>query len=163
MDAESFSQKLSRHLRPGTVCRIRELNAASGTAARLTQMGILPGMVVRVVRASPWGGPLELALDSGQTIALRPSEIHALVCDLIAWPLSTVVHPHGRWRVHAILGNRFQRRRLLSRGLEPGVELELEQLHPFRVRPAGNGESFPINQGDAARLIVEPAEAELHG
>lgn len=60
-------------LRPGNTGRIKRLSASDRLGQRLLDMGIYPGLALRVVRNAPLEDPMELELD-GAYISLRHAE-----------------------------------------------------------------------------------------
>ncbi|VBB43337.1 FeoA2: predicted ferrous iron transport protein A [uncultured Desulfatiglans sp.] len=60
-------------MKPGGECRIRRLPAGNRLGQRLLDMGIYPGLQVRVIRNAPLEDPMELELD-GYFISLRHEE-----------------------------------------------------------------------------------------
>ncbi|WP_028321779.1 FeoA family protein [Desulfatiglans anilini] len=60
-------------MKPGGACRIRRLLAGNKLGQRLLDMGIYPGLQVRVIRNAPLEDPMELEL-GGYFISLRHEE-----------------------------------------------------------------------------------------
>lgn len=145
-------------LLPYTVCRIRSLGANRQVAARLTQMGILPGMQITFVRRGPMGGPVELATEDGQNLALRADEMRALECDVVAFPLSgRDAGPARTYRVRRLLGNAGYQAKMQARGLRPGVVFRTEsEGPPFRLQLLADGLGVVVGRGEADKLQVEP-------
>lgn len=54
----------------GTTASVADVNGADPTALRLLEMGLTPGVSVRVVAAAPLGDPLELEL-RGYRLSIR--------------------------------------------------------------------------------------------
>ena len=57
-------------LRPGTRAEIRTVSGHPAFRGRMLGLGITPGSVVQVLRAMPFGGPLEIEA-RGTRLALR--------------------------------------------------------------------------------------------
>ena len=53
--------------------KISSLNTANESALRLSEMGFVPGSIVRMVKKNPFGGPLELKLND-YYIAIRKED-----------------------------------------------------------------------------------------
>ena len=53
--------------------KISSLNTANESALRLSEMGFIPGSIVRMVKKNPFGGPLELKLND-YYIAIRKED-----------------------------------------------------------------------------------------
>jgi Fe2+ transport system protein FeoA len=60
-------------LRPGQEGQILRIDGVDGIAARLREMGFVPGQSVRVLRMAPLGDPLKCFIQ-GARIALRSGE-----------------------------------------------------------------------------------------
>lgn len=60
-------------LHPGSECRIRNLSALGQLGQRLMDMGVYPGLKLRVVRNAPLEDPMEIELE-GYYISLRHKE-----------------------------------------------------------------------------------------
>ncbi len=126
---------------------------------RLAQMGILPGMEITIVRTGPLGGPMELTTGSGQNLALRAQEIHALACEVIAFPLGSQVSQRGKvYRVRKHLGNRGYVDKMEAQGLGVGTHFEVLSSPPFRLRLLPEGPVvLRLGKGEAEKLLVEPS------
>ena len=55
------------------VSTIHSLDGSYNSVSRLSEMGIIPGSVVRVVRRAPFGGPIQLKLNNFY-IAIRKED-----------------------------------------------------------------------------------------
>jgi len=60
-------------LRPGSECRIRKLSARDRLGQRLLDMGVFPGLRLKVVRNAPLDDPMEVEIE-GCFISLRHEE-----------------------------------------------------------------------------------------
>ncbi|MCB1878387.1 MAG: ferrous iron transport protein A [Chromatiales bacterium] len=140
---------------PHTVLRINVMGEDEVLNHRLMQMGILPGTELTVVRSGAFGGPVELAADLGQSIAMRKSDLQSIHWDVVALPLSAVqrVSPPD-WRVLRLAGGRRFQQHFRQMGIVAGVEFTLMGLAPIRIRIAST--SVHVGRGEAERLIVEP-------
>lgn len=145
---------------PRTTCRIRSLGDRGTVAKRLTQMGILPGMQLKVVRTGPFGGTVEIALEHGELVALRTDEIAAMDCEILTAPLSSpIVQPGRRYRVAALDGGNGFLRKMTAVGIEPGTELTVVSADPVPVVEVG-GAQVRLGHGEADKIVVadhEPA------
>ena len=54
-------------------CKIHSLETANESTIRLSQMGLVPGCIVRMIKKNPFGGPLQLKLND-YYIAIRKEE-----------------------------------------------------------------------------------------
>lgn len=70
-------------LQPGQFGKVVSLNAERAVDQRLMALGLLPGMVVKVVRRAPLGDPLALSF-GGIEICLRESEAREIFIDVSA-------------------------------------------------------------------------------
>ena len=66
------SSKLSA-ISPGTTARVVSVSGSGPVSRRLLEMGVVPGVMVRVVKTAPFGDPFEVRL-LGYSMALRRSE-----------------------------------------------------------------------------------------
>lgn len=137
-----------------TVLRIDALGTDAMLNHRLMQMGILPGSELTVVRSGSFGGPLELAADFGQSIALRRSDLLSLHWSVVALPLVAIrrVSP-TLWRVVRLVGGGRFRERMRQRGVGIGAKFALLSLSPAALQI--DGEVFRLGRGEAARVVVE--------
>jgi len=55
------------------VAKIHSLNTVNQSTLRLSEMGLIPGSTVRMVRKNPFGGPLQLKLND-YYIAIRKED-----------------------------------------------------------------------------------------
>jgi ferrous iron transport protein A len=59
--------------RPGKICRVKSIKAEGGLWQRLMDLGLYPGLNVRMVRNAPLNDPLEIEVD-GMFVSLRRNE-----------------------------------------------------------------------------------------
>ena len=146
---------------PHTECVLRSLGDDPLVARRLAQMGIVPGVRITVRRVGPLGDPIELAVERGQSIALRAREVARLECRVLAGPLSAFAHKTGAaYRVRALEGGEMFRSRMTRLGLEPGRELYLRAArHAFDLMLLPANREVQLGSGEASRVIVEPLDA----
>ena len=146
---------------PHTECVLSSLGDDPLLARRLAQMGIVPGVRITVRRVGPLGDPVELAVERGQSIALRAREVARLECQVLAGPLSAFASKTGAaYRVRALEGGEAFRSRMTRLGLEPGRELHLRAVrHAFDLMLLPANTEVQLGRGEATRVIVEPQEA----
>lgn len=60
-------------LAPGSEARVAAINGSDVTSRRLKEMGVVPGVSVRLVKTAPFGDPFEVRL-LGYSLAMRRSE-----------------------------------------------------------------------------------------
>lgn len=147
-------------IQPRTTCRIRSLGGQGIVAERLTQMGILPGMQLEIVRTGPFGGTVEIALEHGELVALRTDEVAAMDCDILSAPLSSpIVQPGHHYRVVALEGGNGFLRKMTDLGILPDVELTVVATDPVLVVEVA-GRRVRLGHGEADKIVVadhEPA------
>jgi len=151
---------------PHTECVLRSLGNDPLLARRLAQMGIVPGVRITVRRVGPLGDPVELAVERGQSIALRAREVARLECHILAGPLPAFADQTGAaYRVRALEGGEAFRSRMARLGLEPGGELRLRAArHGFDLLLLPADTEVQLGRGEASRVIVEPLETRAeHG
>lgn len=61
----------------GTEARVTAVNGSGRVARRLMEMGVIPGVTVRVVKMAPFGDPIEIRV-RGYSLAMRRSETDAI-------------------------------------------------------------------------------------
>jgi ferrous iron transport protein A len=62
-----------KELPTGSVGRITKILGEGVTTKRLMEMGVVPGVDVRVVKSAPFGDPIEIRL-LGYNLAIRKNE-----------------------------------------------------------------------------------------
>jgi len=62
-------------LKPGNECSIKKLSVRDKLGQRLMDMGIYPGLKLKVIRNAPLEDPMEVEVD-GYCISLRHEEAH---------------------------------------------------------------------------------------
>lgn len=66
------------HVAIGSTARVADVFGSDSTSLRLLEMGLTPGVNVRVVGSAPLGGPLELEL-RGYRLSIRRHEAARVV------------------------------------------------------------------------------------
>ena len=61
----------------GKTAKVKNVNATSASAKRLMEMGVVPGVSVRVIKSAPFGCPIEIRV-RGYHLAMRKSEAEAI-------------------------------------------------------------------------------------
>ncbi len=142
---------------PNSTCILRSLGSNRLVARRLAKMGILPGTELRVVRTGPMGDPVELAVEGGQSVALRGKEARGLECEHITVPLLALKGQKGGavYCIRQFLGGRHIAHKLGERGLRPGSRLQLLRRRPFTVLCLETGAPVVLGNGEAAKILVE--------
>lgn len=57
----------------GTSAKVVSVNGNNAITKRLMEMGVVPGVSVRIVKSAPFGDPIEIRV-RGYSLALRKSE-----------------------------------------------------------------------------------------
>ena len=65
----------------GSEGRVVSVNADNGIARRIMEMGVVPGVTVSVVKAAPFGDPIEIRV-RGYSLAMRKTEADAIEVSL---------------------------------------------------------------------------------
>ncbi|MGM0663462.1 MAG: FeoA family protein [Thermodesulfobacteriota bacterium] len=68
-------------LEPGNTARIKRLSARDKLGQRLLDMGVYPGLRLKVIRNAPLEDPMEVELD-GYFVSLRHSEARYIEVDI---------------------------------------------------------------------------------
>ena len=61
----------------GTVALVKGVTGNSAISKRLMEMGIVPGVSVKVIKTAPFGDPIEVRL-RGYNLAIRRNEADAI-------------------------------------------------------------------------------------
>jgi len=61
------------NLQSGAEARVIKINGNNAITKRLMEMGVVPGVAVKVVKSAPFGDPLEIHV-RGYHLAMRKSE-----------------------------------------------------------------------------------------
>jgi ferrous iron transport protein A len=64
----------------GREARVIAVNGSGSVTRRLMEMGVIPGVGVRVVKAAPFGDPIEIRV-RGYSLAMRKSEADSIEVD----------------------------------------------------------------------------------
>ncbi len=65
------------HLPIGRSARVTAVNGTGRVTRRLMEMGVIPGVAVRVVKMAPFGDPIEVRV-RGYSLAMRRNEADAI-------------------------------------------------------------------------------------
>lgn len=61
----------------GETAKVISINGKNSVTKRLMEMGVVPGVAVKIVKTAPFGDPLEIRL-RGYNLAMRKSEAEAI-------------------------------------------------------------------------------------
>ncbi|MEI6598148.1 MAG: FeoA domain-containing protein [bacterium] len=70
-------------LLPGQYGKLTSLNPERAVDQRLMALGLLPGMVLKLIRRAPLGDPMAIEF-GGQVVSLRLAEAESLIVDVAA-------------------------------------------------------------------------------
>ncbi len=141
--------KLSE-LNPGEYGIIKGVLGKGAVHRRLLSMGLLPGAIVRVVRVSPLGDPVEYEL-RGFFISLRKQEASRVEVDRVV-PLS-LVPDNSLVQVIFIDGGVGFIRNMESMGISVGKKIRvIRRCCPMSVETALG--VFTLGRGMAYRIFV---------
>jgi Fe2+ transport system protein FeoA len=65
------------YLPVGTEAKVSAVNGDNAISRRLMEMGVVPGVAVRVVKTAPFGCPMEIRI-RGYNLALRRAEAESI-------------------------------------------------------------------------------------
>ena len=60
-------------LKPGDSARVLSIRESGRISRRLMEMGVIPGVTVKVIKAAPFGDPIEVRV-RGYSLAMRKCE-----------------------------------------------------------------------------------------
>ncbi|MGI8786363.1 MAG: FeoA family protein [Pyrinomonadaceae bacterium] len=66
----------------GEKARVVAVNGKNAIAKRLMEMGVVPGVLVRVVKSAPFGDPLEISV-RGYHLAMRKNEAEIIEVQIL--------------------------------------------------------------------------------
>jgi ferrous iron transport protein A len=69
-------------IEPGVVVRVTLVNGDERISKRLMEMGIVPGVNIKVIKSAPFGDPIEVKI-LGYNLALRKNEANYIEVDLM--------------------------------------------------------------------------------
>lgn len=75
MNSENVSTLASVSV--GTQAKVKNIIGETAVTRRLMEMGVVPGVSIRVVKTAPFGCPLEIRV-RGYNLAIRRSEAQAI-------------------------------------------------------------------------------------
>ena len=65
------------NLEIGAVAKVKNVLGNNAISKRLMEMGIVPGVSIRVIKAAPFGDPIEVRV-RGYNLAMRRNEAEAI-------------------------------------------------------------------------------------
>ena len=74
---ELKKQMTLTQLPKGQDARVVAVNGSGSVTRRLMEMGVIPGVGVRVVKSAPFGDPIQIRV-RGYSLAMRKSEAEAI-------------------------------------------------------------------------------------
>ena len=73
-----LNQKMTlANLEIGSEAKVTKLNGNNAITKRLMEMGVVPGVSVKVIKSAPFGDPIQI-LVRGYNLAMRRSEADAI-------------------------------------------------------------------------------------
>jgi ferrous iron transport protein A len=76
MDESPHSLKLT-NLPIGSAARVVSINGAGPLTNRLMEMGVVPGVSLKMIKVAPFGDPIQVRV-RGYSLAMRRSEADAI-------------------------------------------------------------------------------------
>lgn len=68
------------NLEIGTIAKVKKVNRKGAISKRLMEMGIVPGVSIKVIKTAPFGDPIEIRV-RGYSLAMRRNEAEAIEID----------------------------------------------------------------------------------
>jgi Fe2+ transport system protein FeoA len=65
----------------GTDARVTRVNGSGRVTRRLMEMGVIPGVSLKIIKAAPFGDPIEVRL-RGYSLAMRRNEAESIEVSL---------------------------------------------------------------------------------
>jgi ferrous iron transport protein A len=69
-------------IQPGSSCRIKQMFAQDRLGQRLLDMGVYPGLTLKVIRNAPLNDPMEIEVQ-GYCVNLRHAEARMIMVDAL--------------------------------------------------------------------------------
>lgn len=77
MNNENEDKRTLTDVAPGRSVRVTAVNGSGRITQRLLEMGVIPGVSLKIVKAAPFGDPIEVHV-RGYSLAMRRSEADAI-------------------------------------------------------------------------------------
>ncbi len=77
MKKENKKTMTLANLQIGSEARVTRINGNNAITKRLMEMGVVPGVAVKVVKSAPFGDPIQI-LVRGYNLAMRKAEAAAI-------------------------------------------------------------------------------------
>ncbi len=145
---------------PNVECKIISIDGNRQLANRLTQMGVLPGSVLRIVRVGPLGRTVEVLIDQGESIALRSEELRKIKCKILALPLAAVKNKQKAYRVRNFVGGWGFIQKMQARGIFPSDIIRIKETDGYEII-SKDSRLIRVGRGEAEKIIVEPVDETL--
>lgn len=65
------------NLEIGAVGKIKSVNGETAISKRLMEMGLVPGVLVKIIKTAPFGNPIEVSV-RGYNLVMRRNEAEAI-------------------------------------------------------------------------------------
>ncbi len=65
------------NLEIGAVAKVKNVTGNSAVSRRLMEMGIIPGVSIKIIKTAPFGDPIEIRV-RGYNLAMRRNEAEAI-------------------------------------------------------------------------------------
>jgi ferrous iron transport protein A len=140
-------------LESGRKARIVKISLAGDIRRRLSDMGLVNGSEVQLMRVAPLGDPLEIRI-KGYDLSLRKEVASQIEVDTLDTQLVNV--EAGRTvSISSTSGGKELVRRLADMGITPGVQIMvIENHHPGPVLVNVRGSRLMLGQGMAEKILV---------
>ena len=69
-------------LKMGQQCKVKKVSSCGSIKKRFLDMGLLPGVEIRVVRVAPLGDPVEIVV-RGYNLSLRREEARQIIIEVM--------------------------------------------------------------------------------
>lgn len=77
MNNENEDKRTLTDVAPGRSVRVTAVNGSGRITQRLLEMGVIPGVSLKIVKTAPFGDPIEVHV-RGYSLAMRRSEADAI-------------------------------------------------------------------------------------
>lgn len=133
---------------PGVRVKVLSMNLSGDIQNRLVGMGLIPGVIVEVVKVAPLGDPIVFSLN-GREITLRKKEAEGIEVEPVdeVIPLYLAMFEDGEYEVIDVFRGRRFLEKMKKLGVFPGERLRVKDGIPHlkdKVIPLGKGEALKI-------------------
>ncbi len=77
MEKKADKKMTLANLHIGSAARVTKINGNGAITRRLMEMGVVPGVAVKVIKSAPFGDPIQISV-RGYNLAMRKAEAETI-------------------------------------------------------------------------------------